>query len=93
MHKHVAPERVGIRVTSLVAMVDAVASGFGVSWLLCPLGDALPELVRLRDPPLELDTQIWVLTHPDLKRVARVKALTDFLFERLSSDPRLAHTR
>jgi DNA-binding transcriptional LysR family regulator len=69
--------------------VDAVASGFGVSWLLCPLGDALPELVRLRDPPLELDTQIWVLTHPDLKRVARVKALTDFLFERLSSDPRL----
>jgi DNA-binding transcriptional LysR family regulator len=93
MHKHVAPERVGIRVTSLVAMVDAVASGFGVSWLLCPLGDALPELVRLREPPPELDTQIWVLTHPDLKRVARVKALTDFLFERLSSDPRLAHTR
>jgi hypothetical protein len=32
-----------------------------------------------------------VLTHPDLKRVARIKALTDFLYERLSTDPRLAH--
>lgn len=92
MQKHIAAERVGIRVTSLVAMAEAVAAGFGVGWLLCPLGDALPELVRLREPPRDLDTQIWVLTHPDLKRVARIRALTDFLFHRLSSDPRLVHS-
>jgi DNA-binding transcriptional LysR family regulator len=91
MHKHVAPERVGIRVTSLVAMAEAVAAGCGVGWLLCPLADAMPGLVQLREPPADLDTQIWVLTHPDLKRVARIKALTDFLYERLSVDPRLAH--
>ena len=66
-------------------------AGFGVGWLLCPLGDATEGLVRLRDPPPELDTQIWVLTHPDLRNVARIKALTDFLHEQLSVDPRLAH--
>ena len=92
MRKHVAPGQVGIRLTSLVAMADAVAAGFGVSWLLCPLGDALPGLVRLREPPRDLDTQVWVLTHPNLKRVARIRALTDFLFHRLSNDPRLAHS-
>jgi len=91
MQKHIAPERVGIRVTSLVAMTEAVAAGFGVGWLLCPLGDVAPELVRLQEPPRDLDTQIWVLTHPDLRRIARVKALTDYLGERLSADPRLAH--
>ena len=91
MRKNVPPERVGLRVTSLVAMGEAVRAGFGVGWLLCPLGDAMPDLVRLREPTSDLDTQVWVLTHPDLKRVARIKALTDFLYERLSTDSRLAH--
>jgi DNA-binding transcriptional LysR family regulator len=91
MRKHVPNERVALRVASLVAMGQAVAAGFGVGWLLCPLGDATEGLVRLRDPPPELDTQIWVLTHPDLRTVARIKALTDFLHEQLSVDPRLAH--
>jgi DNA-binding transcriptional LysR family regulator len=91
MQKHVAPERVVVRMTSLVAMADAVAAGLGVGWLLCPLGDGHIDLVRLRDPPDDLDTDIWVLTHPDLKRVARIKALTDFLYERLSQDARLKH--
>jgi DNA-binding transcriptional LysR family regulator len=70
---------------------DAVAAGLGVGWLLCPLGDARAGLKRLEPPPAELDTQVWVLTHPDLKRVARIHALTDFLYDRLSKDPRLAH--
>lgn len=90
MQEHVPTEHVAIRLDSLVAMTEAVAAGFGVGWLLCPLGDARA-LQRLRAPPTEFDTQIWVLTHPDLKRVARIKALTDFLHERLSADPRLLH--
>jgi hypothetical protein len=53
--------------------------------------DARGGLKQLAPPPADLDTQIWVLTPPDLKRVARIKALTDFLFERLSTDDRLAH--
>jgi DNA-binding transcriptional LysR family regulator len=90
MAKHVAPERVVFRVDSLVSMAHAVAAGFGVGWLLCPLGDAREELKRIEAPRADFDTQVWVLTHPDLKRVARIKALTDFLYERLSSDGRLA---
>ena len=89
--KHVASERVVLRVDSLVAMAQAVAAGFGVAWLLCPLADSRPGLKQLEPPRTDLDTQIWVLTHPDLKRVARIKALTDFLFDRLSTSPKLAH--
>lgn len=91
VNRHVDAARVALRVNSLVALADAVAAGAGVGWLLCPLGDARDGLQRLGPPPPELDTQIWVLTHPDLKRVARIRALTDFLYERLSQDPRLAH--
>lgn len=90
MHRHVPAERIALRVDSLVTMAEAVAAGLGVAWLLCPLGEARG-LKRLEPPPIEFDTQVWVLTHPDLKRVARIKALTDFLYERLSADARLAH--
>jgi len=47
--------------------------------LLCLLGDARPGLVRLAAPLPALDTRVWVLTHPDLRKVQRVKALGDFL--------------
>lgn len=90
MRKHVPAERIVLRVDSLVTMAEAVAAGLGVAWLLCPLGEARG-LKRLEPPRPEFDTQVWVLTHPDLKRVARIKALTDFLHERLSADARLAH--
>jgi len=42
------------------------------------------ELVRVAGPFEEMDTEVWILTHPDLKSVARIKALTDFLDERLA---------
>jgi DNA-binding transcriptional LysR family regulator len=91
LRTHVPDERIAMRLTSLAAMVDAVAAGVGVGLLLCPLAEAHAKLVRLQPPMESLDTQVWVLTHPDLRSVARVKALTDFLYERLSADPRLSH--
>lgn len=89
IRKHVPDERVVLRVDSLVTLADAVAAGFGVGWMPCPLAEARGGLEQLRAPPADLDTQVWVLTHPDLKRVARIRALTEFLHARLSLDPRL----
>lgn len=93
IHDNVDPGQVALRVDSLITLADAVAAGFGVGWLLCPLARARPGLVQLRPPPRELDTDIWVLTHPELKRVARVRALSEFLYGTLSNDPRLRHDR
>ena len=90
MQRHVAEERVVLRVDSLAALCDAAAAGIGVAWLLCALAQDRKTLRQLQPPPAAFDTQVWVLSHPDLKRVARIKALTDFLHERLSADARLA---
>lgn len=86
---HIPAERIVMSVDSLVGMLHAVRHGVGAAMLLCPLGDAYPDLVQLEPPPPALDTQIWILTHPDLRQVARVRAFAQFAFERLSSDPRL----
>lgn len=89
--RQIPASRIAVRVDSLVGMVDAVASGIGAGMLLCPLGDARPELVRLEAPDPAFDTQVWILTHPDLRQVARIRAFTQFLFDALSTDPRLVH--
>jgi DNA-binding transcriptional LysR family regulator len=91
MRQHVAEERIAIRFDNLIGMTDAVDAGIGVGMLLCPLADMRPGLVRLKEPMRQMDTQIWVLTHPDLKPVARIRALTDFLYERLRLDARIMH--
>jgi hypothetical protein len=45
------------------------------------------DLVRIAPPLPGLDTHIWVLTHPDLRRVQRVGALTEHLTESLQQHP------
>ncbi|MFB9866382.1 LysR family transcriptional regulator [Vreelandella sulfidaeris] len=62
------------RLDSMLGMQLAVRHGAGIAVLPCYLGDADKTLVRLSQPIEELTTQLWLLTHPDLRRVARVRA-------------------
>lgn len=85
----IAPAKVVTRSDSLVGMLQCVRAGMGAAMLLCPLADEHPELVQLAPPSPDLDTEIWILAHPDTRQVARVGVLTQFLHARLSADPRL----
>lgn len=87
---HVPAQQVVMTVDSLVGMVHAARHGIGAAMLLCPLADVHDELVQLQPPPTALDTQLWILTHPDLRQVARIRAFSQFMFDRLSNDARLA---
>lgn len=87
---HVPPERVAVRADSLVGMAYAVREGVGLGMLLCLVAERERDLVQVAPPPPELDTQVWVLTHPDLRQVRRIKALTQHLFETLRQDPFIA---
>jgi DNA-binding transcriptional LysR family regulator len=79
-------DRCRYRVNSLLGMHAAVRSGLGVAALPCYLCDGDPGLTRLSEPLPELDTQLWLLTHPDLRRVARVRALLDFVAAALKEE-------
>jgi molybdate transport repressor ModE-like protein len=87
----VPAEQVVARSDSLVGMVECVRQGMGLGLLLCPLAEARGDLLRLADAGPALDTQVWLLTHPDLRKVARIRALSDFLYQHLSADPRQLH--
>jgi DNA-binding transcriptional LysR family regulator len=83
MRDNVPADRIVVRIDSLLGMVAAVRDGMGVGLLLCILANDESDIVPLAEPIDELETDLWILTHPSLKGVARVKVLSDFLYARL----------
>ena len=79
MKTHVGNEQITHRANTLPAIQTAVRSGMGLAALPCFMGDADPELVRITGTISELETPLWVLTHPDLKRVARIRTFLDHI--------------
>jgi DNA-binding transcriptional LysR family regulator len=91
MRENIPEARIPTRVDSLLGMVAAVRNGMGLGLLLCFLADGEKDLVRLADPFDELDTDLWILSHPALKGVVRIKALSDFLYNKLRASDKLVH--
>jgi DNA-binding transcriptional LysR family regulator len=67
------------RANSIVNQMRAAEAGVGLALLPCFLGDPSPELVRVLPPPAELTRELWIATHRDLRRTARVRAFIDFV--------------
>jgi DNA-binding transcriptional LysR family regulator len=61
----------------------AARAGLGVAPLPCYLGDAEPALGRMTAPIAEMASSLWLITHPDLRRVARIRAFLDFAADAL----------
>jgi DNA-binding transcriptional LysR family regulator len=68
---------------NVLAVMNAVKEGMGVATLPCFLGDQEKSLVRITRPLEELTSQLWVLTHSDLRNTARVRTLLTFLYDSL----------
>ncbi|MEM9454546.1 MAG: LysR family transcriptional regulator [Myxococcota bacterium] len=82
-HKHHGEEDVVMAVSSVPAMVRAVAAGLGQGMLPCFAGDEDPRLRRVLPPVPEAASALWLLIHADLRRAARVRAFVDFAFPAL----------
>jgi DNA-binding transcriptional LysR family regulator len=65
----------------MIALQAAVKAGMGIGRLPCFLGDPDPDLIRVSgfEPSRYFD--IWILTHPDLKNVARIRTFMRFAAE------------
>ncbi|HVK85659.1 MAG TPA: LysR family transcriptional regulator [Kofleriaceae bacterium] len=74
-----------LRTDSFTALAHAARAGLGVTALPCYLGDRTPGLQRVRGLIPEMATELWVLTHEDLRGTARIRALTDHLVTSLGA--------
>lgn len=63
-----------LRSNSMLNLVGVANAGMGMAILPCYLGDRAPGLRRLGIPMPELRSTLWLLSHPDLRRVKRIDA-------------------
>lgn len=82
------------RTNSLVNQLVAARAGIGLALLPCYLGDGEAGVTRaLPDPVAELEGELWIVTHADLKGTARVRAFFDLVGEGLARERELFEGR
>jgi DNA-binding transcriptional LysR family regulator len=78
LRDHVPAERIVYRVNSVLGLAEAVAAGIGFGLVPCFLGSSVSNLAQLSLPIAGIGADLWLLTHPDLRQTARVRAFMDY---------------
>ena len=79
--------RIRHKTDDMLVIAAMARAGLGLVVLPCYMGDTDPGLRRVvPEPADEHIMDLWVLSHPDLRRTARVRALTEFIADCVSSD-------
>ncbi len=79
LHDRLGGRSPEFRTNDAMAMAVAVRHGMGLGVLPCFVGDTDPSLRRLTPPLSEVTPSLYVLVHPDLRRVPAVRIMMDSL--------------
>ena len=74
MRKHLGSAQVRLRVDIFNAVAAVLHTGLAVGILPTFMAARQPDLVPVSDVIPELSVPVWMLTHPDLRQTARVRA-------------------
>ena len=75
---HIGTRQIVYRANSLINQFCAAREGMGLVVLPCYLADGEPKLMRMLPQPVaELERELWIVTHEDLKNTARIRAFLD----------------
>jgi len=74
------------RSNSHMEMIVATRSGIGCSILSCLIADSHEELVRIYPVKIYHEQEIWLVTHSEIHKNARIRAMFDFLVKVLEED-------
>ncbi len=83
LRQRLAQAHVRMRVDIFNAKAAMLRTGIGVGVLPTFMEDKHRELVAVSEPIPELAQPVWMLTHPDLRQTARVRAFMHFVGDAL----------
>ncbi len=69
-----------MRCNDVLGTVEAVKSGMGVGRLPRVIGEHELGVVRLSEGELPVPVPVWMLTHPELRSVSRIRAFREFVW-------------
>jgi len=83
---HVNEQSIRYRSDSIAGVAAAIAAGIGIGLLPCIHGDLIAKLMRLGPVQSEIQDELWVLTHPDLRKSDRIHAFLTHCAEEIGRD-------
>lgn len=86
-------QQVAMHHTTSGGLLSGVRSGFGIAVLPCIVADADPDLIQCLPPRTQHGRVLWLFTHERCRHTPRVRAVIDFLYERLSQHVRQLETK
>jgi DNA-binding transcriptional LysR family regulator len=84
LKEHADEKRIVYRINTMIGLAEAAAGSAGLVLLPCYVGTAVAGLAQLSPPLPELEGELWLLTHPDLRNTARVRAFLDFCADEIA---------
>ncbi|GAB2875240.1 LysR family transcriptional regulator [Paraburkholderia jirisanensis] len=74
VNDRVPSDKIVYRSDSVAGVASAIAAGLGIGFLPCMHGDLVGSLIRISPIESEVYSELWVLTHPDIRRSGRIYA-------------------
>lgn len=73
-----------LRSSSIIAQTELVASAAGCGVLPCFIADQTPGLVRLLGDSIDIRRSFWLVTHREVRRLARIERFIEWLRETMT---------
>lgn len=87
LHREVPGARCRLTYDSVAAVRESLAAGLGAAVLPCFVGDRVDNVVRIGKVQADPDFGMWVLTHRDLRRSARIRAFMRWMGDAIAASP------
>jgi len=81
LKRHVHEKNIVACCDKLTGLYHMARQGLGLTILPHYIGAFDQELIELMDLPDECNHHVWILTHPDIRFTARVKAFMQFMYK------------
>jgi DNA-binding transcriptional LysR family regulator len=86
MRENLPATSLALRANNLIGLLSGAVAGMGVAPLPCFMGDVEPNLTRLYPLDPKIASELWLLTHEDLRNTARIRAFMDFMATSITGD-------
>jgi len=89
LEQHFLPENIVHRSNSFTGHLEAASAGIGLAITDCCFADAYPNLERVLLRQMTHKMEVWLVTHAEIGRSARIRVLFDHIAESFHADREL----
>lgn len=93
LETYFAHERIVHRSSSFIGQLNATRAGIGLGVHDCFLADREPALQRIFPREFNHRVETWLVTHSDMRRSARIRAVYDFIADAFAGDKKVLEGR